>query len=210
MTADEHQTAFSLHGIGKSFGGVAALDGVDLAIRRGEVHALVGENGAGKSTLMKVLSGGLRPDAGRIEVDGEHAVFHGPEDSRRHGIAIIHQELELAGDLTVAENIFIGELPGWINWRSMQARARALIERLGFDIDPGALVSDLSVAHQQVVEIAKALSRDVSLLVLDEPTAVLGPDDARRLLDIVRDLATRGVSIVYISHRLDEIFRCAD
>ncbi|MES1937434.1 sugar ABC transporter ATP-binding protein [Salinisphaera hydrothermalis] len=208
--SDELHIAFSLRSIGKSFGGVAALDGVDLDIRRGEVHALIGENGAGKSTLMKVLSGGLKPDDGWIEVGANQVSFNGPEDSRRQGITIIHQELELADDLTVAENIFIGELPGWINWRDMHTRARALIQRLGFDIDPSARVGDLSVAHQQVVEIAKALSRDVSLLVLDEPTAVLGPSDAERLLEIVKELSQQGVSIIYISHRLDEIFRCAD
>ena len=203
-------TAVSMTGISKSFGGVAALQDVHIVVQKGEVHALVGENGAGKSTLMKVLAGEVKPEKGSIEVGGKKVDFRGPEDSRRAGITVIHQELALAPDLTVAENIFIAELPNWISWRAMHKRARELISRLGFSIDPGARAGDLSVAHQQVVEIAKALSRDVSLLVLDEPTAVLSPTNSERLLGIVHQLSEQGVAIVYISHRLGEIFRCAD
>lgn len=159
---------------------------------------------------MRVLGGEFRPNAGRILVKGAEVRLSGPTDAIREGIFVIHQEMALAPDLTVAENIFLGVLPTAINWRSLNERARALIERLGFDIAPGEQVSDLSVAHQQVVEIAKALSRDVRVIVFDEPTAVLSTGDARRLLQIIKDLRRQGVGVVYISHRLDEIYEIAD
>jgi len=200
----------ALHGIDKSFAGIHALSGVDFDVLAGEVHAMVGENGAGKSTLMRVLGGELRPDAGHIEVGGETVRLTGPTDAIRRGISIIHQEMALAPHLSVAENIFLGELPARIAWGTLNARARELIRRLGFDISPRATVSDLSVAHQQVVEIAKALSRQTRVIVFDEPTAVLSMGDAKRLLDIIRGLRREGVGIVYISHRLDEIYAIAD
>lgn len=140
-----------LSGIHKSFGGVHALRGVDFDLRPGEVHALLGENGAGKSTLMRVLGGEHLPTQGQIAIDGQPTVLHSPHDAKLRGITVIHQEMALAGDLTVAENIFLGELPGLINWRQLNARASALIGELGFAIRPDALVSSLSVAHQQVV-----------------------------------------------------------
>ncbi|WP_062229167.1 sugar ABC transporter ATP-binding protein [Aureimonas frigidaquae] len=199
-----------LENITKSFAGIHALTDVDFDLNAGEVHALVGENGAGKSTLMRVLGGEFRPDAGRTLINGAEVRLSGPTDAIRRGISVIHQEMALAPDLTVAENIFLGVLPAAINWRSLNERARALIQRLGFDIAPGEQVSDLSVAHQQVVEIAKALSRDVRVIVFDEPTAVLSTGDARRLLQIIKDLRGQGVGIVYISHRLDEIYEIAD
>ena len=199
-----------LTGIRKSFGGIHALKGVDFALRPGEVHALLGENGAGKSTLMRVLGGEHPPSAGEIRIDGTPTVFHRPVDAMARGIVVIHQEMALAPDLSVAENIFLAELPALISWPEMKRRARALIERLGFDIQPQAVVRDLSVAHQQVVEIAKALSKNARVIVFDEPTAVLSVQDAERLLAIIRDLRAQGVGIVYISHRLDEVFRIAD
>ena len=200
----------SLRAITKSFGGVRALKGVDFSLRAGEVHALLGENGAGKSTLMRILGGEMLPSSGEVHIDGARVEFHEPKDAAARGIAVIHQELALAPDLTVAENIFLGELPAVISWGSLKRRARALIERLGFAIDPGKLVGNLAVAHQQVVEIAKALSHDVKIIVFDEPTAVLSTQDAERLHRIIADLRGHGVGIVYISHRLDEVFRIAD
>lgn len=199
-----------LENITKSFAGIHALTDVHFDLHEGEVHALCGENGAGKSTLMRVLGGELRPDAGRILIDGEETRLTGPTDAIRRGISVIHQEMALAPDLTVAENICLGDLPVAINWRRLNAKAKALIDRLGFSISPGEQVSDLSVAHQQVVEIAKALSRDVKVIVFDEPTAVLSTGDATRLLQIIKDLRAAGVGVVYISHRLEEIYQIAD
>ncbi|MEH6775278.1 MAG: sugar ABC transporter ATP-binding protein, partial [Cereibacter changlensis] len=199
-----------LEDITKSFAGIHALTNVDFDLHAGEVHALCGENGAGKSTLMRVLGGEMRPDSGRTLIGGAEVRLSGPTDAIRRGISVIHQEMALAPDLSVAENIFLGALPPGINWPKLRARARALIQRLGFDIAPGDRVSDLSVAHQQVVEIAKALSRDAQVIVFDEPTAVLSTGDARRLLQIIKDLRAAGVGIVYISHRLDEIYEIAD
>ncbi len=199
-----------LTAITKSFGGVRALRGVDLDLRAGEVHALIGENGAGKSTLMRVLGGEMVPSSGEIRIDGERVDFRNPRAARAHGIAIIHQELALAPDLSVAENIFLGELSPVISWGDLRARARALIDRLGFDIDPGRSVGSLAVAHQQVVEIAKALSRKLKIIVFDEPTAVLSTQDAERLHAIIAKLRDEGVGVIYISHRLEEVLSLAD
>lgn len=199
-----------LNGISRSYGGIRALNDVTFTLRAGEVHALVGENGAGKSTLMRVLGGETVPEQGEILIDGMAHNFASPIDSIRQGISIIHQEMALADDLSVAENIFLGELPASINFAKLNVRAGELIRRLGFNIDPRAQVGDLSVAHAQVVEIAKALSRKARVIVFDEPTAVLSVGDAKRLLDIIRVLRKEGVGIVYISHRLDEIFAVSD
>ena len=151
-----------LAAITKNFGGVRALRGVNFEVRTGEVHALVGENGAGKSTPMRVLGGEMTPSSGEVSIAGEHVDFRGPREARAHGIAIIHQELALAPDLSVAENIFLGELSGVISWSTLRRRASELIASLGFDIDPSLRAGALTVAHQQVVEIAKALSRKIS------------------------------------------------
>jgi len=199
-----------LEDITKSFAGIHALSNVNFDLNAGEVHGLCGENGAGKSTLMRVLGGEIRPDTGRTLIEGKEERLTGPTDAIRRGISVIHQEMALAPDLSVAENIFLGALPPGINWPRLREKARDLIQRLGFDIAPGAQVSDLSVAHQQVVEIAKALSRETRVIVFDEPTAVLSTGDARRLLQIIKDLRDSGVGIVYISHRLDEIYEIAD
>ena len=204
------QSLVELVDITKSFDGIRALSHVNFDLKKGEVHALVGENGAGKSTLMRVLGGEMRPETGHVAIEGEQVRLSGPTDAIRRGISIIHQEMALAPDLSVAENIFLGELPAGINWRDLNRRAQALIARLGFNISPGTTVSDLSVAHQQVVEIAKALSRNAKVMVFDEPTAVLSMGDAQRLLDIIRNLRDQGVGIVYISHRLDEVFAISD
>ncbi len=196
--------------ISKHFGGVKALNKVSLRVEPGEIHALIGENGAGKSTLMKILSGAYIRDEGQIFVDGKEVKISNPKDSKELGIAIIYQEFMLAPDLTVAENIFIDKLTGngrFINWKKLCQDAKEQLSRLGFDdIDPNAKCGTLSVAYQQVVEICKCLSREAKILVFDEPTAVLTFSEIEKLFGIIRKLRSEGVSIIYISHRLEEIF----
>ena len=203
-----------MEGIRKAFPGVVALAGVDLALRRGEVHVLLGENGAGKSTLMRIVSGALGKDAGRILVDGRPVEIAGPRHARELGIAIIHQELRLVPALSAAENIFLGReprlLPGVVDRRTMLVRARALLDRLGASFDPARPVAALRVAERQLVEIARALSLDARILVMDEPTSALTERETRTLFEVVRSLTARGVGVVYISHRLDEIFAIGD
>ena len=196
--------------VSRAFGGVGALKGVDFVVEAGKVHALLGENGAGKSTLMRVLAGEITPDSGEIHVAGKLVPAYNPTVAASLGIAIIHRETALAPDLSVAENIFMRELPPVIAWPALNRRARSLLDRLGFDIDPRRTLGDLAVAHQQVVEIAKALSLVARVIVFDEPTAVLSTQDAERLHGIIAGLRADGVGIVYISHRLEEVFRIAD
>ncbi|RVP81773.1 ATP-binding cassette domain-containing protein, partial [Sinorhizobium meliloti] len=200
----------SLSGISKNFSGVQALKGVDFDLRAGEVHALVGENGAGKSTLMRVLAGEMKPTSGTVSIHGETMQHSGPRGAAGRGISVIHQELALAPDLTVAENIFLGRLPRIVNHRRLRKAASEILERLGFDIDPAIHAGRLTVAHQQVVEIAKALSNRARIIVFDEPTAVLANTDAERLLAIIRELRAGGTGAVYISHRLNEVFDLSD
>ncbi|MGX5722187.1 sugar ABC transporter ATP-binding protein [Shinella zoogloeoides] len=199
-----------LSGIRKNFAGVQALKGVDFDLKAGEVHALVGENGAGKSTLMRVLAGEIAPTSGTVSLNGEPVQLSGPRDATGRGISVIHQELALAPDLTVAENIFLGRLPGFVNHAALRKAAREILDRLGFSIDPAVQAGRLTVAHQQVVEIAKALSNKARIIVFDEPTAVLANSDAERLLAIIRELRVNGTGIVYISHRLNEVFDLSD
>jgi ribose transport system ATP-binding protein len=199
--------------ITKSFGGVHALNDVSFNVRAAESHALVGENGAGKSTLVKILAGACRKDAGRIKIFGCEVNITNPHIGRKLGIAVIYQEFALVPDLTVAENIFLDRLSagtGLINRRVLHRNAAELIRRIGFDIDPGSVVGELSVAYQQVVEIAKALSENARILILDEPTAVLAPHEVVRLFEVLEKLKQQGTSIVYISHRLEEVFKIAD
>ncbi|HYG23755.1 MAG TPA: sugar ABC transporter ATP-binding protein [Verrucomicrobiae bacterium] len=204
----------SLRGIVKRFGGVTALSGVDFDLRAGEIHALLGENGAGKSTLIKILGGIHQPDSGEIQVDGRRAVIHDVADADRAGIRMIHQELSLASNLSVAENIFLGREPtrmGWLNRRQLFADAEALINELDLP-EIGSVrtpVSDLSVARQQMVEIARALSVKARILVLDEPTASISEAETEALFVKLRKLSGQGVGIIYISHRLEEIQRLA-
>jgi ribose transport system ATP-binding protein len=204
----------SLRGISKSFPGVKSLDGVHFEARAGEVHALLGENGAGKSTLIKIIAGAYRPDAGSIEFDAEARVWTSPRQAKAAGIHVIYQELLLFPELDVAENIFIGAAPrrrfGTIDRSAMVKGATAILERLGHRLDPHAKVGTLSVADQQMVEIAKAMTRETKLLVLDEPTAVISGREADLLFERMRTLRDAGVCIIYISHRLDEIFRVCD
>src|SRR3954466_4246922 len=205
----------AVSGIEKSFPGVRALSNVSLEVAPGEVHALLGENGAGKSTLIKIISGVYQPDAGTIDVDGKPLRLDSPDDARRAGIATIYQELLLFRDLTVAENIFMGHAPrgrfGRLDWKAMAARTEALLASLDIvDLAPSRIVGSLSVGNRQRVEILRALSQDARLLIMDEPTAALTEYDVTRLFDIVRRLKSRGVGIIYISHRMDEIFQLAD
>ncbi|MFI5990556.1 sugar ABC transporter ATP-binding protein [Streptomyces sp. NPDC051362] len=202
-----------IEGIRKTFPGVVALDSVDFDLRRGEVHVLLGENGAGKSTLIKMLSGAYRPDAGRVLVDGEEVRIHGAQDSERLGIATIYQEFNLVPDLTVAENIFLGRQPrrfGLIDRKRMEADAAALLKRVGVNVSPRARVRELGVARLQMVEIAKALSLDARVLIMDEPTAVLTSGEVDKLFRIVRRLREDGVGVVFITHHLDEIAALGD
>lgn len=200
-------------GLRKRYGGVRALDGVNLTLRAGEVHALVGENGAGKSTLIKILGGIEMPDGGVLKYFGEAATLAGPKEAGERGIAIIHQELELAPQLTVAENVFMGQLPhkGWlVDGAELERRTAAVLQQIGAHFTPSALVESLRTADRQVVEIAKAMVREAKVLVLDEPTSALPPVEAERLLEKVRALRTQGVAILYVSHRLDEVLTIAD
>ncbi len=201
-----------MEGIRKSFGGVKALNGVSLAVKPGEIHALVGENGAGKSTLMKILSGAYQKDEGSIEIDGVPVEIGSPRRGKELGVGIIYQEFELAGDLTVAENIFLDRLSsgGLIDWKRLYEKAGAVLHSLNFDINVKSRVQDLSVAYQQVVEIAKVLSQNAKILILDEPTAVLSPKETAALFETLNKLRGEGVSIIYISHRMEEIFQIAD
>ncbi|WP_175857703.1 sugar ABC transporter ATP-binding protein [Burkholderia anthina] len=204
----------TMRGITKRFGGVHALRGVSLTAQGGEVHALMGENGAGKSTLMKVLGGAYSPDDGEISLDGERLVLDSPHAAREHGISVIHQEFSLAKHLSVAENIFLsdlGEGSPVINWRRLRERAKRQLDTLGFgELDVSRPVAELSVAEQQIVEICKALSHASRVLVFDEPTAVLTARETQRLFELIRQLRAKGVCIIYISHRLEEIFALCD
>ncbi|MET4633404.1 sugar ABC transporter ATP-binding protein [Kaistia defluvii] len=202
-----------MRGIGKAFHAVQALDAVDFDCRAGEVHVICGENGAGKSTLMKVLGGSYRPDSGDVLLEGQPVRFQHPREARAAGISIVHQELSLLPFRTVAENIFTGMEPtrwGLLDRRQMQDRSRALLQRLGASIPTTALVADLSIAEQQLVEIAKAMLINAKVLVMDEPTAALDDRDARALLDLVGRMKAEGVAIIYSSHRMPEVMAIAD
>src|SRR5471032_2546063 len=201
-----------MRGIRKAFPGVVALDGVDLTLEAGDIHMLLGENGAGKSTLMKILAGAYQKDAGEIRINGSAVEIDGPRAARDLGIRVVSQEFNLVPHLSIAENIFLGELParwgGFIDWRVLADRASALLLDLGMTLDPRALVGSLSLAQRQMVEIAKALQGgDAKILVMDEPTSALTSREVSQLFALIERLASRGVSIIYITHRLDEVFR---
>ena len=203
----------TMSGIAKRFPGVTALDGVDFSLRKGEVHALVGENGAGKSTLMNLLGGTLQPDEGTIELDGKPVRIAGPIESIRLGIGFVHQESNLLTNLTVLENVFLARERLHLHMLDRAAMRREILDvnqRLGYQLDPDARVGSLPLAAQQCVEITRALLSKPRILILDEPTAALDDSEVARLFDIVRRLRGEGVAIIYISHRLDEIFRLAD
>lgn len=204
-----------LSNIQKSFGDNSVLRGISLTIEPGEIVALAGENGAGKSTLMKILSGALHPDSGQILVDEQPVTFHTPQDAMAYNIRMIYQEMNLIRDLTVAENLFLvdekkkyGRL--LTSKKKMIADARAFLGEMGLNIDPSVPVSNLAVAEQQMVEISKSLVKEVKLLIMDEPTAALNKEETDQLFDQIRRLKQKGISVIYISHRIDEIFQLAD
>jgi rhamnose transport system ATP-binding protein len=208
--APERTPVLALEGVSKSFGAVSALRDVSLALHAGEAHALAGENGAGKSTLIKTLAGVHRPDTGTVLLDGAPVVFHGPADARDAGVAVIYQEPTLFPDLSVAENIFVGRQPhrsfGRVDHKAVRDGAADLFRRLGVDLDPEQPARGLSIADQQLVEIAKALSLDARVLIMDEPTAALTGSEVARLFGVVRALREGGAAVLFISHRLEEIF----
>ncbi|QIN84147.1 ATP-binding cassette domain-containing protein [Rubrobacter tropicus] len=202
-----------LRGVSKEFPGVLAVDGVDLDIVPGEVHVVAGENGAGKSTLMKLLSQVERPSGGTVEISGEAVEFHGPGHAQHLGVAMVYQEFALAPDLSVAENLYLGREPGrvgFVNRGKEMEEARGLLRRVGLNVGPGRLVAGLTVAEMQRVEIAKALAIDAKVVIMDEPTATLAEKEIEELFGIIKALTDEGIAILYISHRLDEIFRIAD
>jgi ribose transport system ATP-binding protein len=206
-------TALEMKHISKSFPGVMALDDVTFSVGEGEVHALVGENGAGKSTLMKIINGVYSADQGEIYISGKKVSIKNPLDAQRNGVSIIFQEFNLVDTLSVAENIFIGRLGGkkkMIDWKSIYKEAEKLLKSLNYDLDPRAAVETLSVAQMQMTEIAKAMSFDAKIIIMDEPSAVLTDNELKKLFDIVEDLKKRGITVIYISHRLEEIFQICD
>ena len=209
---DGPSPVLAMRGISKRFGATRALDGVSLDLHRGEVHALVGENGAGKSTLIKVMTGVHQPDEGEVLVDGEPVTLHNAADAQARGIAAIFQEPLIFPDLSVAENIFIGHRDQGrvLHWKRMCADATEILARLDVHIDPRLPASGLPVAAQQAIEIAKAISLDVQVLIMDEPTAALSAHEVERLFRQVRRLRDEGVAVLFISHRLDEVFELAD
>ena len=202
------EVILTMKGIDKSFPGVHALDHVDLEVRKGEVHALMGENGAGKSTLMKVLTGIYKKDSGTITYEGKEVEFHNTREAQDAGVVIVHQELNMLGHLTVAQNIFIGrEFKKGISIddKKMNEEARKLFDRMHIDIDPTETMSRLTVGKQQMCEIAKAISHEAKVIIFDEPSAALTEAEIEELFKIIRDLRDQGMGIVYISHRMDEI-----
>lgn len=199
--------------IRKRFPGVQALDDAGLEMLPGEIHALLGENGAGKSTLIKILSGAQQPDSGTIEFGGQTVVMVSPHDAQRRGIATIYQEFTLAPNMTIAENVFIGREPGvgfFVDWRKMASETRAITKRLGLELQPMAIVRGLSVAEQQMVEIARALSMKSRLIVMDEPTSALSSTEVEKLFRIARELKAHGLSIIFVTHRLEEVMQICD
>jgi ABC-type sugar transport system ATPase subunit len=204
-----------LRGITKTFPGVKSLDNVNFTLYRGEVHALVGENGAGKSTLMKIMAGIYKPESGEIYYKGKLTNWASPLEAKKNGISVIHQELQLAPNLTVAENVLMGtDLPknrfGIVNWEEINKRAKELLVSIGSDLDPKQIVSQLSVSQQQIVEIARALSIKADIIIMDEPSATLTDKEIMKLFTLINLLKSRGIAVVYVSHRMEEIFQISD
>jgi ribose transport system ATP-binding protein len=199
--------------VSKRFGGIQALEEVDFDLHYGEVHALVGENGAGKSTLMNILGGILQKDAGQVIYKGQEVNYHTPIESIAAGIAVIHQELAMLPALNVIENVWMGRMPshyGRVRWRAAEAATRRVLEQVGLEIDPETLVSDLSISQRQLVEIAKALSMDASLIIMDEPNSSLSETETERLFEVIRRLKDRRVAVIYVSHKIEEVLRISD
>jgi ribose transport system ATP-binding protein len=206
-------TLLEARGIEKSYPGVRALAGVDLSVEPGEIHALLGQNGAGKSTLMKVIAGTVAPEAGSIAVEGEPVELGSPDAARARGVGLVHQETSLIPPLSVRENVLLGRWPmrrGQVDWAALRTEAQVHLDRVGFDPDPATEIRELGMAERQLVELAKALSVEVKVLLLDEPTSALSERETKRLFAICRALRDQGVAIVYVSHRLAEIIEICD
>ena len=202
-----------VEGVSKRYGGVHALEQVNFDLRYGEVHALVGENGAGKSTLIKVLGGIIPRNEGRIVFEGKEVDFHRPIDALHAGIAIIHQELSMMPSLTVIENMYMGRMPsrlGVVNWRDLERRTRAAMAVIDLHVDPYAAVRDLTISQRQMIEIARALSVDAKLIIMDEPNSSLTQSESERLFEVIETLKTRGIAIIYVSHKIEEVLRISD
>ncbi|MDP9349830.1 MAG: ATP-binding cassette domain-containing protein, partial [Gemmatimonadota bacterium] len=211
--ANEADVILRMEGIAKRFAGATALDRVDFTLRRGEVHALVGENGAGKSTLIKIMTGAYHRDGGQVWLEGEPVDFATPADAQAAGVIAVHQEIHLLSYRTVAENVYLGREPrrwGLVDWGRMNTETAALLQRLGLVIDPTATLGTLSTAQQQMVAIARGVSLGARVLVLDEPTSSLAEREVAILYDLIRQLQAQGTAIVYISHRFDELYTVCD
>ena len=211
----DQEFVLTVTGLTKSFSGVKALDNVQLTVRKGEVHALMGENGAGKSTFMKLLAGLLTPDSGEIILDGEPLTTSNVNGVLKKGISMIHQEILMVPELTVAQNIFLGRetnrsLFSWLDDRKLTRQAGELLNQMGVSIPPTARMKHLSVAERQMVEIAKAISNNAKVIIMDEPTSALADNEVATLFRLIRELTTKGVAVIYISHKMDEIFTIAD
>ena len=207
------QPLLKISAIGKQFPGVRALHNVDLTLNQGEVLSLVGENGAGKSTMMKILAGVHTPDEGTIELDGRAVQIGSVRDAQKHGIALIHQELNLSDNLNIAANIFLGNEPhkfGVLDRKRIHEESAGYLERVGLDFPTDTLVADLTIGHQQLVEISKALSVDARIIIMDEPTSSLSQKESEKLFEVIRDLKSQGIAIIYISHRLGEVMELSD
>ncbi|TPI09443.1 sugar ABC transporter ATP-binding protein [Mesorhizobium sp. B4-1-3] len=211
---DTDVSALEMRGIGKRFPGVVALDNVDFTLEPGKIHALMGENGAGKSTLIKIMAGVYGKDAGTIRMRGREVDIKSPRDSLKEGIKVVFQEIALISEFTVAENIFLEGYPtgrtGSIDWKKIRADSAALFNRIGFNVDPAARTGSLPVSQQQMVEIARALAHEARVVVMDEPTSSLTPNEVSLLFTVIRRLAALGIAVVYVSHKLDEVFEIAD
>lgn len=210
----DQTTLLEFQGINKAFSGVPALKDVSFSVQRGQIHALLGENGAGKSTLMKILSGAYQRDSGKIVFQGQECIFKDTDESEKAGISIIYQELNMIPELSIAENIYIHRQPkrksGLIDWHKMNSDAKTALSKVGLNVDPTSLIRTLSVAQQQMVEISKALTKNLQLLIMDEPTSSLSDSEAKTLFKVIRDLQEKGITIIYISHRMEEIFDLCD
>ena len=208
------QTVLDCESISKRFGAALALDGVDFSLRSGEVHGLVGTNGAGKSTLMKILAGAFPHYEGKIRLDGQPIALTSPQAARQHGIAMVYQELSAVGQLSLAENLFLGRQPttrlGRIDWRAMREKSRDYLQELGIAVEVDRRLDSYPLAVRQMVEIARGLHSGARILILDEPTSALSPPEARRLFELVDRLRARGVTIVLVSHHLDEVLAACD
>lgn len=209
----ENSPSLIMTGIGKSFPGVRALNNVDFRLRRGEIHALMGENGAGKSTLIKVLTGVYQMDEGSIQLDGKPVVIHSPQDAQRQGISTVYQEVNLCPNLTVAENLFLGREPlsmGLIDWKEMIRKAAELLGELNISASPAAQLDSCSIAIQQMIAIARAVNTQCSFLILDEPTSSLDADEVKKLFALMRQLKEKGVGIIFITHFLEQVYEVCD